>query len=806
MTIAITGTKHAKDGLYAQVKVSGDAAGNLLVAHAATTSGSELPVRVLRGDNEGEWLLALSTVSVTQQVSLAVIDWDGATLEELTQKFNPIASRLPSPVGALRRRNAASALHVPQSRDALGEWNVFVDRLITAGDGQNICQGSASICSAGRQSVEGALCIRALDAKGRDASDGTWTCLSDTIEQLTEHPGFFERRVEFSLRISDETNILVLWVRPDEESELPTGFTCLGPRLMARIRELWRTETLGAEADEGYDDWFVSQHQVLPSELSMQQDGSFERGVTFSVVTVLRDASPDALQQTVDSVLEQSYGHLELVLVNSAPDNAQLSTALRAVEPSDARVQLVPLGADFGIAAATSAGIDAATGDYVCLLAEGDLLAPDALWCLASAIDANPGADLLYTDEDRIEHGVHVKPRFKPDWDPDLLLGTNYLGNLMAVRASLLQQMGTMDRELDGAQAYHVALFASTHAQGVCHVPRVLYHACAPVEPREAGATGMAAGLVALRRHVEATGVKANVRPSTRVQQCYEVIYDLPDEPPLVSVLIVNRDNVTALDRCLTSLREHTDYARYEVVVVEHESADPDTFAYYRDAEATDERVRTIFYQGEGASNYACLVNFGASRAEGDVLVLLSPDVEITDAGWMARLASLCVREDTGAAGARLVRPDGTIAFTGGFLSTHGPVALDRYRLGSDCPQPDSSLLHEVTLASGSCLAVDVAAWRRLGGLSLAYPRRYGDADFCLRLVRAGYRVVLDPQVTVVTHRPLTEDERPWRDAEDLCAMGCLWQSWPFGSSPTDPSIGPNVSHLSAYRILRSQS
>lgn len=805
MTIAITGTKRVKDGLYAQVNVSAEASDTLLTAHATTSDGSEVPVRVLRGESDGVWLLALATLSVTQMVTLSVLDAEGNTLEESTNKLNPIASRLPSPVRALRRRSPKGAPHVPSTRDALGEWNVLVDRLIGTHDGQNVCQGHAVLCGAGQQSVEGPLCIRALDAKGHDASGGTWTCLCDTVTPLQVHPGFFERRIEFSLRIPEEASTLVLWVRPDDEGELPTGFACLGPRVTARLRELWNTETLSAADDETYDDWFVSQHRAMPSELAMQQDGSFDRGVTFSVVSVLRGGSADALREMVNSVLEQSYGHLELLLVNSVPDNAELTSAVRTIELSDARVRSVPLGADFGIAAATSEGIDAATGAYVCLLNEGDLLAPDALWCLAAAIDAHPDADLLYTDEDRIERGQHVKPAFKPDWDPDLLLGTNYLGNLMAVRAELLHEMETMDRDLDGAQAYHVALFAATHARAVHHVPRVLYHARGSQEAREGGTTGMAPGLVALRRHMEATGVKASVRPSARVQQCYELTYELPDEPPLVSVIIANRDNVATLNRCLSSLRALTEYTNYEVVIVEHESADLDTFAYYREVEELDGRVRTIFYQGEGASNQACLVNFGASRAKGSILLLLAPDVEVTEAGWMTRLVTLCLREGTGAAGARLVRADGTIAYTGGFLSSHGPVALDRYRLAADCSRPEASLLHEVTLASAWCLAVDRAAWRKLGGISMAYPRRYGDADLCLRLQRSGYRVVLDPQVSLTTHRPLTDDDRMRRDSEDLRAMGCLWESWPFGSTPIDPSIGPNVSHLSAYRILRSR-
>ena len=803
MTIDISATRRVDDGLYVQVRLSDGAKDCVLTAQATVGNGVAVPVRVLHGDRDGEWLLALADLSVTQAVSLSALSMDGSVIEERTQRLNPIATRFSPPMGMLRRLGASETFKIPGAREALGEWGIWVDRLVGTHEDLDICQGHAVLIGTEEQSIDGAVSVQIMDARGRDVSLDGWICLSDTIRQLDEHPGFYARRIEFSLTVPSATATLVVWVRPEGESDLPTGFSCLGPRVTGIIRELWRTTSLNAEEDNGYDLWFATKHAVAQAELSMQQDDSFDASTSFSVVVVAHDASPEALHETVDSVLEQSYGHLELVLVNSAPGNARLASVVRELELADARVHSVPLGADFGTAAATSEGIDAATGDFVCLLGENDLLAPDALWCFADEVSGRPDTDMLYSDEDRIEHGRHVCPHFKPDWDPDLILSGDYVGGLLAVRTDLLHDMETMGRELDGAESYHLALAASRGARHIAHVPRVLYHARGD-EAHTGGTAATAAGLAALRAHVEALGLPASVRASARMQQGFEVVYTLPEELPLVSVIVVNRDDIASLDRCLSALREHTTYENYEVVVVEHGSTKAETFEYYAKVEKDDPHVKTVFYQGEGSDNLARLVNFGVSRAAGACLVLLSPDVEVREAGWMERLASLCLREGTGAAGVRLVRTDETIFHSGGYLSSHGPVVLDRYRAAADCTRIESGLLHTVTLASGACLAIDAAVLREVGGMREEYPGRYGDADLCLRIACHGYRVVLDPQVTAVSHLPFLDDDAGRRTTSDLQAMGRLWESWPYGASSVDPLVGPNVSHLSAYRILRS--
>lgn len=799
MTIAIAGTRRSKDGLFARVHLGDDATDCTLSVSATTAEGAELPARVLPGPEEGDWLLVLPALSVTQVATLAATSWDGSVVEELTQKFNPLTSRINVAIPSLARRGSRSPLRLPDGRGILEEWDISVLRLVQGSEGQCICQGYASLVGAGRQAVEGALELRMLDGHGHDLALGGWTCLEDSVTPLEGHGGFFLRHVEFSVRIPSDANTIVVWVHALAE-ELSSGFSCLGPRAIAGLREAWKLIATPAAEDDAYGSWFATSHAARKADLSMQQSSSFDHALSFSVVSVLRGATPAVLREMVESVLGQSYGHLELVLVNAAPGDQRLASAVRGLELADARVRSVPLGADFGVAAATSEGIDAATGDFVCLLGEGDLLAPDALWCLASAISNESQCDLIYTDEDSIERGRHVRPIFKPDWDPDLLLGSDYLGGLTAVRKTLLRELGTMGRELDGAQAYHLALYASERARMVRHVPRVLYHA-REQHGGQPGSVALASGLVALRHHLKATSPTATARASTRVPGGHEVSYAL-DKEPMVSIVVASRDRIASLDRMLESLRTKTSYERYEVIIVENGSVEPETFEYYRSAEAADERVRTIFWQGGGSYDEPALINFGASRAKGDYLVLMHNDVEVTDADWLRRLVSLCAREGTGAAGARLLRADGTIECSGMHLSTSGPIADDRHLLAVGGVAVGPALLHGVSMASGACLVVDKRAFDELGGLSAGFPQRNGDADLCLRLWGLGLRVVLDPQVTLLHHRPLVADEPTELTVEDLRSTGRLWESWPFGAATYDPTLNPNLDDRSAYRAL----
>ena len=782
------------------VRLTDEATDAELSARACTQQGELVPSFVVRGEDEGEWLVVLPALSTTVELSARATSWEGTSVGEASLRISPIASRLGVSANPLRR-GPSHALD-PDASAPLGTWSVCIVRMVATPDGNDICQGCAELVGAGRQAVEGSLSVRLLGARGQDVAVGEWVCLADESKQLASYPGYFRRRVEFSVRVPQTVTSMVVWVRPSDGSSLPDGIASLTPREVMALREAWRSLATPAQDDDAYDAWFASHHRATKAELAMQRETMLDHQPLLSVVVAVRETTPQMLRETVESVLAQSYERLELVLVSAGTIDRNLAATIRGLEIADARVRSVPLGADFGIAAAVSEGIDAAVGDFVCLLAEGDLLAPDALFCVAREISSGGGIDLLYTDEDRIERGRHVRPQLKPDWDVDLLLGGNYLGGLLVIRRLLLADMETMDRSLDGAHGYHLALYAGAKSRSVRHVPRVLYHARTS-DGRRDGVSGSAASLAALRANLPELVGQGIARASSRVPSGFEVAFEVTGEP-LVSVIIPNIDGVAALDRCLSSIRALTSHARYEVIVVEHGSVEAATFEYYRRAEAADERVRTVFFQGEEARDRSRVWSFGASRASGDYLLLLSRDTEVTDAGWMTRLLSLCQRHGTGAAAARLLRPDGTVASCGLRLTPAGLVpdgchldAHDGGHLG------ENLLMHGVTAATEECLLVDAEAFRRLGGMSRSFPGRHGGADLCLRLRQDGLCVVLDPQVTLVLHRALDNDMTPVT-AADARAVCRLWESWPYGAVLVDPTGNPNLEQGSPYGRLGS--
>lgn len=787
--------RRADDLLWVTIRLTDEAADAVLSVSARTQDGNEIPTNAFHDVEEDEWRVCLPSLAVTQLLDAVATSQDGERIEERSLRINPFTTHLS--IG--RRSGRAASDRQVGGAASIGQWSVRVDRLVRTSEHADICEGAAEIVDTDAEALEGAVRIRLLDAHGKGVELGAWTCLSDQTQSLPGYPGFVRRRVEFSLRVSADARAVIVWVQPEEAETLPVGFTSLGSRAMARLREAWRASTTSAAHDEGYDHWFHHDHQASATELAMQREARLGREPLVSVVLVVRQATSTQLRESVESVLDQTYGALELLLVCAGTIDRQLDATVRGLELADSRVRSVPLAADFGSAAAASEGIDATTGDFVCLLAEGDTLAPDALFCVARTIVEKGDADLVYTDEDRVARGRHAHPRFKPDFDLDFLLSSNYLGGLVVVRRNLLRELETMGHELDGAEGYYLALYAAGRARTAYHVPRVLLHVRDDGRGQANGVSASAAHVAALKANLAELADHAEVRLSSRVPTGFEVDFDVREEP-LVSVIIANIDGTERLERCLSSLRALTSYENYEVVVVEHGSEDPQTFEYYRHAEESYERVRTVYCQGDHRLDLSYALNFGVSRAKGDYLLLLGRDTEVTDAGWMTRLLALCQRQGVGAAAPRLLWPDGTVESCGWALGPQGLVALDRHRdAREEGHLGRSALMHGVSAASIACLMLDAVAYRAVGELTALLPAHYRDADLCLRLRGSGHRVVIDPQVTLVHHVPLVEDEGTSLAA--MRALGRLWGEWPYDSSH-DPTGNANLDPASAYGVL----
>ena len=303
----------------------------------------------------------------------------------------------------------------------------------------------------------------------------------------------------------------------------------------------------------------------------------------------------------------------------------------------------------------------------------------------------------------------------------DLLRCNNYICHLLTIRKSLLDTLVPNTPEFDGAQDHNLTLQAVEKARRVWHVPRILYHW--RISPTSTAGNNnskpyaVSAGMKAVGNHLKRLGIQAEVR-EPRVAYNYVVNYLPPADTPLVSVIIPTCDHSEMLRRCLDSIFEKTQYENYEIILVENNSIDPKTFAYYDEVcKAHSGIVRVITWNGE--FNFSAIINYGVEAARGEYLLLLNNDTEVITPEWISRLVGLCSRKDVGAAGVRLWYPDDTYQHAGvvvvGMSAFHYLIDLPKGRddgyLGlGDCQR-------DVSAVTGSCLMTTRRDFTKVGGI-----------------------------------------------------------------------------------------
>ncbi|MEE0592047.1 MAG: glycosyltransferase, partial [Eggerthella lenta] len=335
-------------------------------------------------------------------------------------------------------------------------------------------------------------------------------------------------------------------------------------------------------------------------------------------------------EEMLESVLAQSYVRWELVLVDSESESSKVPGIVERI--ADDRITVVPLRDNLGIVGNTNAGIQHARGEYVAFLDYDDVLEPNALEAYVQAIAEHPDAGLLYCDEDSFEvGGAFRNPVFKTDFNRDLLYSHNCITHWLMVRKDVLAETGLSDDEVNGAQDYDLSLRVSETGREIVHVPHMLYHWRVHGESTAGDNLGSKpyahqAGKIALRRHFDRRGIPVSVEDGDG-PFVYRVRYQLPDPQPSVEILIPSKDHVDVLDRCVRSILEKSAYGNYRITVIENNSMEDETFAYYRELEARSDRVRVI--EWPHGFNYAKIMNFGAASTDADLLLLLNNDTEV---------------------------------------------------------------------------------------------------------------------------------------------------------------------------------
>lgn len=510
-----------------------------------------------------------------------------------------------------------------------------------------------------------------------------------------------------------------------------------------------------------YENW-RKKYAVTPEELAAQREQRFSKEVCFSIVVPLYQTVPAYLREMIESVLAQTYGNWQLCLADGSPHTGgqgaagekgtprtALTGILEEYAARDSRICFVTMQENEGISGNTNAALALAHGDYLVLVDHDDLVAPNALYEFAAAIAHNGEIDMLYSDEDKVdmEGKRYFEPHFKPDFNPDLLRSMNYICHLLAVRTDVAARAGGFRSEFDGAQDYDFILRCSECAAQIYHVPKILYHWRCHMESTAANPESkryaFEAGRRAIEAHYERLSLPARVE-NTEVYGRYRTRYAW-EEQPLVSVIIPNKDHADDLSQCIASIQEKSDYRNFELVIVENNSTDEETFSYYQKLQREYENVRVVYY--EGGFNYAKINNFGVQEAAGEYLLLLNNDTEMIDGEVIGELLGYCMREDVGAVGAKLLYGDDTIQHAGvvlGFGGTAGHAFIGKHRYDAGyfgrilCAQDYSAV-------TAACMMTKRSVYEAVGGMTEELAVAFNDIDYCLKVRALGKLVVYDP-------------------------------------------------------------
>ena len=633
----------------------------------------------------------------------------------------------------------------------------------------------------------------------------------------------------------DKLRALFQWetVEAIKDTVRQGGLSALFHKTIRKLRSI--------EEEYDYNEW---QRRVRPTEEELERQREISRGnrfsaspVFFSFVIPVYRPKEEFLRRLLDSILSQTYPHFEVCLADASDyrtfhkeiGKKSPKEVLEEYSQRDHRIRFQVLEENEGISGNTNRAIRMAEGDFIVFSDHDDELAPNALYEVVTAIDAHPEAELLYSDEDKIDFAsaYYFEPNFKPDYSPEFLTAVNYICHLLIAKRSLLESVAEVDetgekryerKEYDGAQDYDLILRLSEAAEKIekeeglskeaekereealftsstiVHIPKVLYHwrshQLSTAQNPEAKLYAFTAGERAVFDHYKRIG-----RPIRNVERGITYGYYHPHfrieeqgELPLVSVIIPNKDHVKDLDQAIRSLFKGS-YPYLEVIVVENNSEEKETFSYYKEIQKEfparygdfkKKAVRVVHWERE--FNYSAINNFGVGFSHGDYLLFMNNDIEMLGEHSVEEMLQYVEDPEIGICGARLLYPDHLIQH-GGVVMGFGGIAgasfiglhetEQTYMHRAECIQNYSAVTAAVLLTKRKC-------FQEVGGFREELAVAFNDVDFCLKVRALGKRVVYTPYA-LFTHyesksRGLEDNpEKVKRFNSEIVTLGKIW-------------------------------
>ncbi|NUU60992.1 glycosyltransferase [Paenibacillus agri] len=470
-----------------------------------------------------------------------------------------------------------------------------------------------------------------------------------------------------------------------------------------------------------------------------------------SIIIPVYNVKPKWLELAIKSVQEQLYPFWEICIVDDCSKNKDTIECLAKID--DPRIKVKTLTTNSGISNASNEAISMSEGEYIALLDNDDEITKDALFEVVKAINKS-NADLLYSDEDKIdEEGNRKCPLYKPDWSPDLLRSQMYIGHFLVFKKKLFDQVGGFREEFNGSQDYDLVLRMSEVAAKIEHIPKVLYSwreletstALNPYSKPYAHSAGLAALNEHLARVFGEGRAYANEDEHLFV---YDSRYLL--EPIKASIIIPTKDKIDLLKPCISSILEITNFPDYEIIIVNNNSVEQETFNWFEDIQK-EKNVKVVDANYE--FNWSKLNNHGIAEANGEVFVFLNNDTVIISEDWLQRLVEKAQRDDVGTVGGLLLYEDRTIQHAGvviglGGWADHIFKGMNPNHFGS--PYVSPMVTRNVIASTGACLAISKKTLDVIGLFNEDFIICGSDVEISLRALQHNLVNIYDPHVRLL--------------------------------------------------------
>ena len=568
------------------------------------------------------------------------------------------------------------------------------------------------------------------------------------------------------------------------------------------LKVLSEADNIPNTDDINYKKWLAIHHPNSVDLIGMTEDiRKLEYKPIISIIMPVFNTHEQFLKEAIESVLKQIYSYWELCIADDCSTEPYVRKLLNQYQAKDNRIKVIFREENGHISKSSNSALSLATGEYIALLDHDDLLTPNALYEIVKLLNQKPEADMIYSDEDKInEEGKLQDPYFKPDWCPDSFLSRMYTNHLGVYRHKLIHEIGGFREGYEGSQDYDLALRITDKTSQIFHIPKVLYHWRIHSDSTAQSISTKDYSTEVAKKALESTlkrrGEKGMVVP---VRGGHHIIrYEIKDYN-LVSIIIPTKNLGATLNTCLKSIFDKTIYPNYEVLVIDNGSTEQETkiiLESWKTREPEKFRYETL----DIPFNFSKINNYGVEQAKGKYLLFLNNDTEVINRDWLNAMVEQAQRPSIGAVGALLLYKDNTIQHAG-VVAGIGDVAGHSHKYYSAESHGYFNQIqtnNNYSAVTGACLMCRREVFKEVGGFEEELAVAFNDIDLCFKMLNQGYKNIYLPHVKLYHYESKSrgyddDPEKQVRFTKEIKHMKSKWKQL----IESDPCYSPHLTKQS---------